>query len=76
MMNTASKRSGSARDIGAGFTRHGIAACGLLALVMSASCKTAEGPSFPAHPTDSGSRYSDFSLPGSDTEMQNTDLED
>ena len=38
--------------------------------------KSAGQRSFPANPTDTGSRYSDFGLPGSDMEMQNTDLED
>ncbi len=34
------------------------------------------GPGFEQNPTDSGSRYSQFDLPGSRMGMQNTDLDD
>lgn len=48
---------------------------GLLAAAVVAGCQTSRS-SFPANPTDSGTRYSEFNLPGTDREMQNTDLED
>jgi hypothetical protein len=56
-----------------------------LLLVASAAmalvgCQTAQsptgGPGFEENPTDSGSRYSQFSLPGSRMGMQNVDLDD
>ena len=51
-----------------------------VALVALAGCQAATsptgGPGFEQNPTDSGSRYSDFSMPGSRMGMQNTDLED
>lgn len=43
---------------------------------MAACRSTAEPHAFPTNPTDSGSRYSEFGLPGSRMDMQNTDLED
>ena len=43
---------------------------------LLAACQTNDKPSFPSNPTDSGSRYSDFNLPGSQMAEQNTDLED
>ena len=51
-------------------------ATALVAAVALVSCQSADKPSFPANPTDTGSRYSDFGLPGSNMDMQNTDLED
>lgn len=48
----------------------------LTAAALLASCQSTAKPSFPANPTDTGSRYSDFNLPGSNMDMQNTDLED
>ena len=55
----------------------------LLALLLAPvlpGCQTAQsptgGPGFEQNPTDSGSRYSQFSLPGSRMGMQNTDLDD
>ena len=51
----------------------------LLALLLP-GCQTAQsptgGPGFEQDPTDSGSRYSQFNLPGSRMGMQNTDLDD
>ena len=51
-----------------------------VAVVALASCQAATaptgGPGFEQNPTDSGSRYSDFNMPGSRMGMQNTDLED
>lgn len=49
---------------------------GLAAAIALTSCQSGTKPSFPANPTDTGSRYSDFGLPGSNMDMQNTDLED
>jgi hypothetical protein len=46
------------------------------AAALLVACQTNDKPSFPANPTDSGSRYSDFNLPGSQMAEQNTDLED
>jgi len=55
----------------------------LLALLLApllSGCQTAQsptgGPGFEQNPTDSGSRYSQFSLPSSRMGMQNTDLDD
>lgn len=52
----------------------------LIAVVVLAGCQAATaptgGPGFEQNPTDSGSRYSDFNMPGSRMGMQNTDLED
>ena len=55
----------------------------LLALVLVSllsACQAARspmgGPGFEQDPTDSGSRYSQFGLPGSRMGMQNTDLDD
>lgn len=48
----------------------------LAAAAVLAACQSTAKPSFPAQPTDTGSRYSDFNLPGSNMDMQNTDLED
>jgi hypothetical protein len=49
-------------------------------VVALAGCQAATaptgGPGFEQNPTDSGSRYSDFSMPGSRMGMQNVDLED
>jgi hypothetical protein len=53
--------------------------CGitLLALVILAGCtSTTDQSTFSTSPTDSGSRYSQFGLPGSEGQMQNTDLDD
>ena len=51
-----------------------------VALIALAGCQAATaptgGPGFEQDPTDSGSRYSDFNVPGSRMGMQNTDLED
>ena len=51
-----------------------------VAVVALAGCQAATaptgGPGFEQNPTDSGSRYSDFNMPGSRMGMQNTDLED
>jgi hypothetical protein len=51
-----------------------------VAVVALAGCQAATaptgGPGFEENPTDSGSRYSQFSLPGSRMGMQNTDLDD
>ena len=51
----------------------------LLALLLP-GCQTTQsptgGPGFEQNPTDSGSRYSQFSLPSSRMGMQNTDLDD
>jgi len=51
-----------------------------VAVVVLAGCQGATaptgGPGFEQNPTDSGSRYSDFNMPGSRMGMQNTDLED
>ncbi len=51
-----------------------------VAVVALAGCQppTAPtgGPGFEQNPTDSGSRYSDFNMPGSRMGMQNTDLDD
>lgn len=51
----------------------------LLALLLP-GCQAAQsptgGPGFEQNPTDSGSRYSQFSLPSSRMGMQNTDLDD
>jgi hypothetical protein len=41
-----------------------------------ASTAPTGGPGFEQDPTDSGSRYSQFNLPGSRMGMQNTDLDD
>jgi len=49
--------------------------CLILVLALS-SCQSTNPPSYPSNPTDSGSRYSDFTEPGSRMGMQNTDLED
>ena len=50
-----------------------------LAMLLPA-CQSAQsptgGPGFEENPTDSGSRYSQFSLTGSRMGMQNTDLDD
>jgi len=55
----------------------------LLALLLAPllpGCQTAQsptgGPGFEQNPTDSGSRYSQFSLQSSRMGMQNTDLDD
>jgi hypothetical protein len=52
----------------------------LIAVVALVGCQAATaptgGPGFEQNPTDSGSRYSDFNMPGSRMGMQNTDLED
>jgi len=48
----------------------------LCVTALLAACQTNNKPSFPSNPTDSGSRYSDFNLPGSQMAEQNTDLED
>jgi hypothetical protein len=48
----------------------------LVLLLALPSCQSTNPPSYPANPTDSGSRYSDFNEPGSRMGMQNTDLED
>lgn len=48
----------------------------LVAAALMSACQSNDKPSFPANPTDSGSRYSDFNLPGSQMAEQNTDLED
>lgn len=49
-------------------------------LPVLAGCQAARspagGPGFEQNPTDSGSRYSEFNLPGSRMSEQNTDLED
>lgn len=51
-----------------------------VALIALSGCQAATsptgGPGFEQDPTDSGSRYSQFGLPGSRMGMQNTDLED
>ncbi len=51
-----------------------------VAVVALAGCQAATaptgGPGFEQNPTDSGSRYSQFSLPGSRMGMQNVDLDD
>jgi hypothetical protein len=53
---------------------------GCVSLIALAGCQAATaptgGPGFEQDPTDSGSRYSDFNMPGSRMGMQNTDLED
>lgn len=50
------------------------------AVLALAGCQAATaptgGPGFEQNPTDSGSRYSDFNMPGSRMAEQNTDLED
>jgi len=50
-----------------------------IALLLPA-CQSAQsptgGPGFEQDPTDSGSRYSQFNMPGSRMGMQNTDLDD
>jgi len=50
-----------------------------VALVL-AGCQAAQsptgGPGFEENPTASGSRYSEFELPGRGMGMQNVDLED
>lgn len=48
----------------------------LLLLPALTSCQTPTQSSFPDNPTDSGSRYSEFNMPGSRMAGQNTDLED
>lgn len=48
----------------------------LLACAVLAACTTPSQDSFANNPSDSGSRYSEFNLPGSSRGMQNTDLED
>ena len=40
------------------------------------ACQSTPGSSFADNPTDSGSRYSDYSLSGSRMAEQNVDLED
>jgi len=52
------------------------ASCCLVLLLTMSACQTTTPPSFPSSPTDSGSRYSEFTEPGSRMGMQNTDLED
>jgi hypothetical protein len=51
-----------------------------VAVIALAGCQAAQsptgGPGFEQNPTDSGSRYSQFNLPGSRMGMQNTDLDD
>jgi hypothetical protein len=51
-----------------------------VAVAALAGCQAATaptgGPGFEQNPTDSGSRYSDFNMPGSRMGMQNTDLDD
>lgn len=51
----------------------------LLALLLP-GCQAAQsptgGPGFEEDPTDSGSRYSQFNMPGSRMGMQNVDLDD
>jgi len=51
-----------------------------LLVILLPACQTAQsptgGPGFEENPTDSGSRYSQFSLTGSRMGMQNTDLDD
>ncbi|MFZ4483319.1 MAG: hypothetical protein ACOYOL_04980 [Chthoniobacterales bacterium] len=49
--------------------------CIVVVLALS-SCQTGNQPSYPSNPTDSGSRYSNFTEPSSRMGMQNTDLED
>ena len=53
-------------------------ACTVSALLVLAltSCQTSHQPSYPNSPTDSGSRYSNFTEPSSRMGEQNTDLED
>jgi len=62
--------------IGHTASRMAFTAAALAAAAALMSCQSTDKPSFPVNPTDSGSRYSDFGLPGSDMGMQNTDLED
>ena len=50
--------------------------CSLLVVLALSSCQTGQQASYPSNPTDSGSRYSDFTEPGSRMAEQNTDLED
>ena len=40
------------------------------------ACQSTPGSSYADNPTDSGSRYSDYSLSGSRMAEQNVDLED
>lgn len=50
------------------------------AAVILAGCQAAQsptgGPGFEQDPTASGSRFSEFTVPGSRMGMQNVDLED
>jgi hypothetical protein len=50
------------------------------AVVILAGCQAAQsptgGPGFEQDPTASGSRFSEFTVPGSRMGMQNVDLED
>lgn len=52
----------------------------LLAILLSGlslcACQSGPQPAYPQNPTDSGSSYSNFSLPSSQRGMQDTDLED
>ena len=48
----------------------------LVAAALLAGCQTGPQPSYPQNPTDSGSRYDNFTMPSSRMGMQNTDLED
>ena len=45
-------------------------------LALLSACQSGPQPAFPQNPTDSGSSYSNFTLPSSQRGMQNTDLED
>ncbi len=51
-----------------------------LAALALAGCQAAQsptgGPGFEENPTASGSRFSEFTVPGSRMGMQNVDLED
>lgn len=48
----------------------------LAAALFLAGCQSGPEPSYPQNPTDSGSRYDNYTLPSSRMGMQNTDLED
>jgi hypothetical protein len=48
----------------------------VVSAIVLAGCQTGPEPSYPQNPTDSGSRYNNFTLPSSRMGMQDTDLED
>jgi len=53
-----------------------IATFALVLVLALSACQNTNQTSYPTNPTDSGSRYSNFTEPSSRMGMQNTDLED